>query len=353
MNVSCQKGNLVIEAEAWAKAQLKLLFTLKAALEVILFSRFKIFESHWELLRKEWDHEWDIPIGVTSGVIGPARCGGASAGPAVGGASSAAPPALLLGSGPGSTPGAAPAAPAAGGDAGPDLGITQLSVPDTIKDLIKLAGGHEVVKEKDHGLPDDPAAVAKKKTGCKVKRDPKCGTKALPDSRVPVRDTGSKGQGRHVRSSPLTKCEGDTKGSAPKIRFPPWDCIKRKDPETGVGETALWVHAHLLHGRTSGSGDKNLHGPGVEWNLIISDKKINGEMSRDVEQPVIGRVFDSSEVLWYDTTVDYMDGGGDMDYFAKRITVSYGKYDTDTGTEGPQIDKQSFDRDPARVPPKC
>ena len=244
--------------------------------------------------------------------------------------------------------------PGVAGDAGPELDITQFNVPSLVTDLIHLASGHEVVQDEGHGLPADPAEAAHKKTACKIKRDPKCGTKQLPNSRVPVRVTGSHGQGKHVRASPLSECVGDTRGSAPKIRFPPWECIKQKDPETGEGETALWVHAHLLHGRTSGSGDRNLHGPGERWNLIISDKKINGGMSAGAERDALGRVFEGHQVLWYDAAVEYMDGGGDMDYFAKSISVTFGKWDTENEKEDPAvIFHDVYKRDPARVPPTC
>ena len=122
-----------------------------------------------------------------------------------------------------------------------------------------------------------------------------------------------------------------------------FDCI------TAAGEYGRWVRAHILHGRTSSSGNRNLHGPGTMNNLIIGDKKLNGDMRIGAEGPALGFVYGLRQALWYESRVDsYVPG---LDFFAQSITVDFGLYDTTTRSEGPRIGGGTFSL--ARTPPNC
>jgi hypothetical protein len=72
-------------------------------------------------------------------------------------------------------------------------------------------------------------------------------------------------------------------------------------------------------------------------------------MSNFIERDALTRVCDLRQVLWYEAKVlDYWDGNP---FFAKGIRVTYGLFDTSTGSEGPQIDSRPFES--SIVPPPC
>jgi hypothetical protein len=225
--------------------------------------------------------------------------------------------------------------------------VDTLSIKGLISDLFKLATQSEVIHDKIHGgLPADPAADAGKENPCgDVKPDDECGSKKLPLTHVSF-FPGPLGQGGRVKASPLSRCAGNTEGSEPDNRIyrDQFDCIN------AAGQKGSWVRAHLLHGKTSSSGSRNLHGPGDDIrNLIISDKSLNGNMSSGAERPALDRVYDHSEVLWYDSRVDsYVSG---LDFFAQSITVDFGSFNTDTGTEGPRLGGGTFTL--KKTPPNC
>lgn len=178
----------------------------------------------------------------------------------------------------------------------------------------------------------------KKKKGCGIKR--------LPFTVVQHED-GPLGQGKRVRASPLTRCppvEGPGTLPAPWIYKAQFDCLAQK------GQGDFWVRMHLLHGKTTNAPVRNLHGPGDKmWNLIIGDKWVNGQMYGDVETKVIPRLYDYDAVLWYETTVDDYIAGNE--YFVRKFTVRYGSYDTETGKEGPELDKWVYAN--TKYPPSC
>jgi len=159
---------------------------------------------------------------------------------------------------------------------------------------------------------------------------------------------GSLGQGGRVKASPLTKCPGNTIGSPPSgsIYRQEFDCIN------AAGQLGSWVRAHILHGQTSSSGPFNLHGPGNDArNLIITDKSLNGQMSRNAEMPVINRVYGTNAVMWYDSKVDsYVSG---KETFGQSITVTAGTYDTNTNTEGPALPGIGGTFTLNKPPPNC
>jgi hypothetical protein len=340
--VSCRHGKLTLDVAALFKACLDLRFKLDAMLKVLLFKRFEIFSDTWNLIDRRWGHCWEVPLGVTSGEISSAGCALGTAAKALGLGTPAGPAPALTG--PGATgPGAA--APAI---AHAELGSADtLSIKSLVTDLFNLARGNEVVHDKTHGgLPTDPAKDAGKENPCgDVKPDDECGSKKLPLTHVSF-FPGPLGQGGRVKASPLTRCPGNTEGSEPDnaIYKAQFDCINSH------GDKGFWVRAHILHGETSSSGPRNLHGPGDDVrNLIIGDQSLNRTMRNGAEGPALDRVYDSGEALWYDSRVDsYVPG---LDFFAESITINFGSFDTSTNTEGPRLGGGTFTR--KRTPPPC
>jgi len=180
-----------------------------------------------------------------------------------------------------------------------------------------------------------------------------CGSRRLPLTNVQF-FPGPRGQGERVKASPLTRCEGNTHGSEPddSIYEQQFDCIRRMR-RSGV-PVGMWVRAHLLHGETSRSGPRNLHGPGDDMrNLIITDGgfgSLNTDMYFGAEDPALDRVYGPDyEVLWYESRVSSYAPG--LDFFAQTITVDFGSFDTITRTEGPRLGGGTFNL--RRPPPNC
>jgi hypothetical protein len=174
-----------------------------------------------------------------------------------------------------------------------------------------------------------------------------CGTKTLPNT-VVTYTPGPLGQGMRVKASPLTRCppaEGPGTLPAEWIYKPQFECLAKN------GQGDFWVRMHLLHGKTSSAKIRNLHGPGDKMkNLVIGDKWVNQQMNRDVESKVIPRVYDQDAVLWYETKVD--DYIKDNEYFVRKFTVTWGRYDTETGTElKPPLDEWVYAA--SKWPPSC
>jgi outer membrane protein OmpA-like peptidoglycan-associated protein len=180
--------------------------------------------------------------------------------------------------------------------------------------------------------------------------DPQCGDPQLPPTQVSF-IPASGDRGNRVEARPLTKCPGNTVGSEPDIPalFPDlWDCI------VAVDGSFKWVHAHLLHGETSGAGARNLHGPGDDVrNIIFADRSINGRMSSRVEKPALDRVWDNDEVLWYEVEVNHFTGPYPRGFFAETIDMEFGSHDPITGIDGPAIVSTQIDSGPAHQPPHC
>jgi hypothetical protein len=176
--------------------------------------------------------------------------------------------------------------------------------------------------------------------------EPDCGSKRLPRTWVTF-FPGSKGQAGRVKASPLTRCPGNTVGSqARESTYPAqFRCLRK------AGLRRIWYPLHLLHGRTRRTGSRNLHGPGNDRrNIIIGDVGVNTSMNVLAERPALARVYNLGQVLWYEAKVDeYFPP--DNDFFAKAITVSFGLYNVDTGTEGPAILSRRFDS--FETPPNC
>jgi hypothetical protein len=353
--VSCRHGKLMLDIDALFKACLDLRFKLDALLRVLLFKRFEIFNGKWNLIDRRLGRCWDIPIDITKGEIGSAACGGKTAAAALGLPAPSGPPAGLATPGPSALP--SPLSAGAGLSHAEMGKVDTLSIKDIIADLFKLATQDEVVHDKKHGgVPADPAKDVGKENPCgNVKPDDECGSKKLPLTHVSF-SPGPLGQGGRIKASPLTKCAGNTEGSEPDshIYEAQFDCIanscKPIVPSADCNAND-WLRGHILHGKTSKSGPRNLHGPGDDIrNLIIIDQSLNQKMRSGVEGEILTRVHNKNEVLWYESTVDSYVAG--LDFFAESISIKFGLFNTDTGTEGPVIDN----RGPfvlKRRPPNC
>jgi uncharacterized membrane protein YgcG len=160
-------------------------------------------------------------------------------------------------------------------------------------------------------------------------------------------------RGGDVTAQPLTWRAGNTEGSQPDISslWPGlWDCAVEQHG------SYRWVHAHLLHGKTSGSGGRNLHGPGDDKrNIILSDKTINGQMSSRVERPAANLVYNRNCVLWYDVSVNHFSGPGARGYFADSVNMDYGYFYPRSGRRGQSLigGPITINHNPERVPPSC
>lgn len=187
------------------------------------------------------------------------------------------------------------------------------------------------------------------------RRNPECGSRNLPLTRVTF-PPGPRGQGGTVKASPLTMCPGNTRGSMLsgdiyREQFIVWRRQRGgTTPTSGYARTCFM--AKLPPQDRSISGPFNLHGPGNQmWNLIITDKSLNGAMSREAERGIINLVYGNRAVLWYESKVDSYDPG--LDYFAQSITVDAGVYNLVTGRDGVRF--PSFPRSfrLVRTPPNC
>jgi hypothetical protein len=98
-----------------------------------------------------------------------------------------------------------------------------------------------------------------------------------------------------------------------------------------LNQSNNWVRAHLLHGYTDRSPN-NLHGPGEEENLIVTDKALNGVMRRRVEECALRFVHTNKIALWYEAKVNSVYSG--HPFFAESITVKYGLFNLDGEQSG-------------------
>jgi hypothetical protein len=184
----------------------------------------------------------------------------------------------------------------------------------------------------------------------KTNDDPKkrkCGDADLPLTHAKI-DAGPLGQGFSVKASPLTRCPGNTVGSKPdkSVYKDQFACISK------AGHGGDWLRGHVLHGETSRTGKRNLHGPGTKDNLIIIDQTLNQAMSSWIESVVLDLLYGPyPHVLWLKVWVDAYYPG--LDYFADSISIEYGRYDTKTGAEGPALNKGQFLLKEGRKAPAC
>lgn len=144
----------------------------------------------------------------------------------------------------------------------------------------------------------------------------------LPPTEVQFISTPTK----KVIAKPFTKKEGNdrySKGARPSsnVFSREFACLHKKS-----AEKSQWVKAHLLHGKTDRSESRNLHGPGILENLIITDNSLNQQMRNGVENVALQKVHDDEEILWYESKVDSYAGNN----FAQSISVKYRVYNQST-----------------------
>lgn len=121
-----------------------------------------------------------------------------------------------------------------------------------------------------------------------------------------------------------------------------------------AGQTGRWVRAHLLHGETSSSGGRNLHGPGDDArNLILTDKSINGRMRTRVEGNALDAAWDENRVLWYQVDFTHFGNTGHERFFGREVHMAWGDFDPVARTRGPAEFDATIISGPAHPPPGC
>jgi hypothetical protein len=223
---------------------------------------------------------------------------------------------------------------------GPDLGVPE---PAPVPELGPEPTPEPAPEASPEPVP--PIIPAPTEEEPEEDEDQQCGSRKLPLTRV-TWTVGPQGQGGSVKASPLTRCPGNTVGSIAQrsVYQAQFDCIVNTG-KTQAERAALgrrWVAAHLLHGATPRLGTRwrNLHGPGDQrWNIIIADSLVNRRMNSFAEGPVLSLVYDQGRALWYEVQVAQY--WPHSPFVARAITMSYGLYDTNTGSEGPTLLSQS------------
>lgn len=144
---------------------------------------------------------------------------------------------------------------------------------------------------------------------------------ALKKIEIPVTTVSPVGGSKasSVHAQPLTKREGNTKGSAPRGTLPGWKHVLDVDreelnPKKGLWGPAYWVAMHLL--------SEKLHGPGDPWNTVPAPKTANSAMERGPEDDAKKRI-SNDEVLYYDVSVGFH-SGEILEDFPKTVDVVYG-----------------------------
>ena len=297
VDVACRDGQIVLDNELALKPCLDLLFALDAALKLELFHRFEIFHRRWHLADWQWNRCWPLTLSATSTPLGEWDF---------------------------------------------DLMTDAIDMADMLRALLSDERSDTPGVGASPGLPRDPARTSGDRNPCgsDVTPDDQCGSAALPLTQVTF-TPGARGQGGVVRAAPLSKCEGNTHGSPPDqaIYGAQFNCMRGIETPAGSGKTEsrFWVRAHLLHGETSGSGGRDLHGPGDDMrNLIISDKSFNGLMRTGPERFALDAIHDpqNPQVLWYETTVRPF--AAPMDFYGDEVRVAVGQWDTAANAPGPQ-----------------
>ncbi len=312
VEVACQEGKIVLTNLLVLTPCLDLLFALDAALRLELFQQFELFHRHWHLRDWRWRDCWPIELSATSTPLG---------------------------------------------DWDFHLGPEALDIVKMLRDLLGDGNSDTPGVGASPTLPRDPARAAGQRNPCgsDVRPDDECGGSALPYTQITF-TAGSRGQGMVVRAAPLSKCTR-TPGSQPdqSIYGSQFACMRgiETPPGSGKTESRFWVRAHLLHGETSGSGGRDLHGPGDKmWNLIISDKSFNGNMRTGPERFALDRVHDPAhpQVLWYETRVTHFPPP--MDFYGQNVNVTVGEWNTASNSPGGVL--RSFGPYPTRrTPPPC
>jgi len=127
-----------------------------------------------------------------------------------------------------------------------------------------------------------------------------------------------------VLAQPLTTIPGNTAGSTPQQDPLGWDSLNPAIRRNS------WVAAHLLN--------HNLHGPGLQWNLVSGTKETNNNMKTEIENTAKDQVSSNpGKMYYYEVSVTYY---GDqpakpyVKFFPFQINVQFGEL---TGNAGAYV----------------
>lgn len=136
------------------------------------------------------------------------------------------------------------------------------------------------------------------------------GDNRLIQSEVKSLSQGDKG----AIALPLTYFSGKVKGSAPKDSSPPdgWKHATEINDATG---STVYIRGHLVN--------DNLHGPGLDWNLVPITQSTNRRMSQQIEEEAKGRMRQQKDVLYYKAWATVWKGSP-IQGMGRQIFVEYG-----------------------------
>jgi hypothetical protein len=301
VSVVCEMGEIDLVNQAFLTNDLQIGFSLDAFLRLFLLG-FKLWSETWNLVDFVFDKSWEWEIAVLNRRT---------------------------------TLGAFE----------PDLHLGDLSAADFLTFLLQDQPEPAAAQ-----AADDPGSIFNiigalcPGSGEPAPEDPECDTPALPVTLVTFTGTD---RGEKVIAEPLTRCPGNTRGSRPSARVfrnVRDQCIPKKDAHE-------WVAAHLLHG-PSGRGGPNLHGPGKEPNLILTDGSLNRQMLLQVEEPAIAAT-QRNEVLFYEVTAEHFDNSGHKRFFGERMRMKWGKLKPDGTREPTPILDKPVESERKLQPPDC
>ncbi|WP_147114418.1 DUF4157 domain-containing protein [Tateyamaria sp. syn59] len=126
------------------------------------------------------------------------------------------------------------------------------------------------------------------------------------------------GSTKSAYALPLTRLEGNTKGSAPKSSAvsPEWTHATLIDTDAKGKRMNLWVRGHLLN--------DNLHGPGENKNLVPITQKMNSKMRTGVEAQAKSQQAKSEDPMFYKADATFWSAAAPVNRFPKSITVKWG-----------------------------
>ncbi|MBG6204909.1 hypothetical protein IWQ48_006079 [Labrenzia sp. EL_13] len=130
--------------------------------------------------------------------------------------------------------------------------------------------------------------------------------------------TFTDGSTKSAYAIPLTRLEGNTKGSSPKssAQSPEWSHAVKLDTGPGDKRRYIWVRGHLLN--------DNLHGPGENRNLVPITKTMNSKMATGVEAGAKTQMTKSEDTMFYKADATFWSGAAPVNRFPKSISVKWG-----------------------------
>ena len=150
------------------------------------------------------------------------------------------------------------------------------------------------------------------------------------ESDLLVKTVVKPGSPKVVEANPLTYLPGDQPGSPPKEDPPGWEHAVNIDTDPATGKRrSNWVRGHLLN--------ENLHGPGVDWNLVPITQKTNSDMKGSAEAAAKRAIATKGNVIYYRAEVKFYGGQPPVSDFPERILVNWGKLERAPGSSPPSF----------------